>query len=97
MPVSVVHPLELRLWTASAFGAGSQRLRRTDLDVREGSRYATLMDLGSDGRLTAALEPFLHQLHATGHFRGGIVGFTPAYLVDAVRPSASKTAAMVMV
>ena len=55
------------------------------------------MDLGSDGRLTAALEPFLHQLHATGHFRGGIVGFTPAYLVDAVRPSASKTAAMVMV
>ncbi len=44
------------------------------------SRYATLMDLGSDGRLTAEVEPFVQQLHATGLFRGGVVGFTTAYL-----------------
>lgn len=44
------------------------------------SRYATLMDLGSDGRLTAELEPFVTELHATGRFRGGVVGFTTAYL-----------------
>jgi ubiquinone/menaquinone biosynthesis C-methylase UbiE len=44
------------------------------------SRYATLMDLGSDGRLTAELEPFVTDLHATGRFRDGVVGFTPAYL-----------------
>lgn len=43
------------------------------------SRYATLMDIGSDGRLTEAVEPFLNQLHATGQFRGGVVGFTTAY------------------
>jgi SAM-dependent methyltransferase len=30
------------------------------------SRYAALMDIGSDGRLTEALEPFLRDLHATG-------------------------------
>jgi len=43
------------------------------------SRYATLMDIGSDGRLTEAVEPFLHRLHATGQFRGDVVGFTTAY------------------
>lgn len=43
------------------------------------SRYATLMDIGSDGRLTEAVEPFLHHLHATGQFRGDVVGFTTAY------------------
>lgn len=43
------------------------------------SRYATLMDVGSDGRLTAAIEPFVRQLHQTGHFRAGVVGFTDAY------------------
>ena len=43
------------------------------------SRYATLMDIGSDGRLTEAVEPFLHRLHATGHFRGDVVGFTTGY------------------
>jgi ubiquinone/menaquinone biosynthesis C-methylase UbiE len=43
------------------------------------SRYATLMDIGSDGRLTEEVEPFLQQLHATGQFRGGVVGFTTAY------------------
>jgi ubiquinone/menaquinone biosynthesis C-methylase UbiE len=43
------------------------------------SRYATLMDVGSDGRLTENLEPFVGQLHATGQFRGGVVGFTNAY------------------
>jgi len=44
------------------------------------SRHATLMDLGSDGRLTAELEPFVTELHATGRFHGGVVGFTTAYL-----------------
>ena len=44
------------------------------------SRFATLMDIGSDGRLTEAVEPFLHRLHATGQFRGDVVGFTTAYL-----------------
>lgn len=44
------------------------------------SRYATLMDLGSDGRLTEAVEPFLQRLHATGRFQAGVVGFTTAYL-----------------
>ena len=44
------------------------------------SRYATLMDLGSDGRLTAELEPLVADLHATGRFQGGVVGFTTAYL-----------------
>lgn len=44
------------------------------------SRYATLMDLASDGRLTAQVEPFVRDLHATGIFRGGVVGFTTAYL-----------------
>lgn len=43
------------------------------------SRYATLMDIGSDGRLTEAAEPFVHQLHRTGEFRGDAVGFTTAY------------------
>ncbi len=43
------------------------------------SRYATLMDIGSDGRLTEAVEPFLHRLHTTGQFRGDVVGFTTAY------------------
>jgi len=43
------------------------------------SRFATLMDIGSDGRLTEAVEPFLHRLHATGQFRGDVVGFTTAY------------------
>ncbi len=43
------------------------------------SRYATLMDIGSDGRLTETVEPFLHHLHATGQFRGDVVGFTTAY------------------
>ena len=43
------------------------------------SRYATLMDIGSDGRLTEAVEPFLHRLHATGQFRGDVVGFATAY------------------
>ncbi len=43
------------------------------------SRYATLMDLGSDGRLSETVEPFLRHLHATGEFRGGVVGFTNAY------------------
>jgi ubiquinone/menaquinone biosynthesis C-methylase UbiE len=43
------------------------------------SRYATLMDIGSDGRLTEAVEPFLHRLHATGQFCGDVVGFTTAY------------------
>ena len=43
------------------------------------SRYATLMDIGSDGRLTQAVEPFLEHLHATGEFQGGVVGFTTAY------------------
>jgi ubiquinone/menaquinone biosynthesis C-methylase UbiE len=43
------------------------------------SRYAALMDIGSDGRLTEALEPFLEHLHATGEFRGGVIGFTNAY------------------
>ncbi len=43
------------------------------------SRYATLMDVGSDGRLTEEVEPFVHRLHASGQFRGGVVGFTTAY------------------
>jgi hypothetical protein len=43
------------------------------------SRYAALMDIGSDGRLSEAVEPFLHHLHATGEFRSGGVGFTSAY------------------
>jgi ubiquinone/menaquinone biosynthesis C-methylase UbiE len=43
------------------------------------SRYATLMDIGSDGRLTAEVEPFLRHLHASGEFRGDVVGFTTAY------------------
>jgi ubiquinone/menaquinone biosynthesis C-methylase UbiE len=43
------------------------------------SRYAALMDVGSDGRLTDAIEPFLRRLHATGQFRGDVVGFTTAY------------------
>jgi len=43
------------------------------------SRYAALMDIGSDGRLSEAVEPFLQHLHATGEFRGGVVGFTSAY------------------
>lgn len=43
------------------------------------SRYATLMDVGSDGRLTEDLEPFVNQLHATGQFRAGVIGFTNAY------------------
>lgn len=43
------------------------------------SRYATLMDVGSDGRLTEDLEPFVSQLHATGQFRAGVIGFTNAY------------------
>lgn len=37
------------------------------------------MDVGSDGRLTEAVEPFLQHLHATGQFRGDVVGFTTAY------------------
>ncbi len=37
------------------------------------------MDIGSDGRLTEAVEPFLHRLHATGQFRGDVVGFATAY------------------
>ncbi len=44
------------------------------------SRYATVMDLGSDGRLIPEVEPFLRHLHATGHFRAGVVGFTTAYM-----------------
>jgi len=44
------------------------------------SRHATLMDIGSDGRLTEAVEPFLRQVHTTGQFRGNVVGFTTAYL-----------------
>jgi ubiquinone/menaquinone biosynthesis C-methylase UbiE len=43
------------------------------------SRYAALMDIGSDGRLTAALEPFVERLHATGQFSRGVIGFTTAY------------------
>jgi ubiquinone/menaquinone biosynthesis C-methylase UbiE len=43
------------------------------------SRYATLMDIGSDGRLTEQTEPFLRRLHETGEFRGDVVGFTTAY------------------
>jgi ubiquinone/menaquinone biosynthesis C-methylase UbiE len=43
------------------------------------SRYATLMDIGSDGRLTERVEPFVRHLHETGEFRGGVVGFTSAY------------------
>lgn len=43
------------------------------------SRYATLMDIGSDGRLTQDAEPFIRQLHATGEFNGDVVGFTTAY------------------
>jgi ubiquinone/menaquinone biosynthesis C-methylase UbiE len=43
------------------------------------SRYATLMDIGSDGRLTEHTEPFLRRLHQTGEFRGDVVGFTTAY------------------
>jgi ubiquinone/menaquinone biosynthesis C-methylase UbiE len=39
------------------------------------SRYATLMDIGSDGRLTPDLEPFVRRLHATGEFGGGVLGF----------------------
>jgi ubiquinone/menaquinone biosynthesis C-methylase UbiE len=64
-----------------------QALREARRVVRAGapviaagiSRYATLMDIGSDGRLTAAVEPFLHELHGTGVFRGGVAGFTTAY------------------
>lgn len=44
------------------------------------SRHACLMDLGVDGRLTAEVEPFLEDLRETGRFRGGVVGFTTAYL-----------------
>ena len=40
---------------------------------------ATVLDIGSDGRLTEAVEPFLHRLHATGQFCGDVVGFTTAY------------------
>ncbi|GAB2464356.1 class I SAM-dependent methyltransferase [Jatrophihabitans fulvus] len=43
------------------------------------SRYAALLDLGSDGRLTSDLEPFLRELLATGRFRAGVVDFTEAY------------------
>jgi ubiquinone/menaquinone biosynthesis C-methylase UbiE len=44
------------------------------------SRHACVMDLGADGRLTAEIEPFLENVDATGQFRGGVVGFTTAYL-----------------
>ena len=59
----------------------ARRVARSDAPIVAASisRYATLMDIGSDGRLTQAVEPFLHQLHATGQFRGGVVGFTTAY------------------
>jgi ubiquinone/menaquinone biosynthesis C-methylase UbiE len=43
------------------------------------SRYATVLDIGSDGRLTEDIEPFVRHLHATGEFRGDVVGFTTAY------------------
>ncbi len=43
------------------------------------SRYATLMDIGSDGRLTETVEPFVQRLHATGQFEDDVVGFTTAY------------------
>lgn len=43
------------------------------------SRYATLMDIGSDGRLTDHLEPFVRRLHMTGEFSGGVVGFTSCH------------------
>ncbi len=42
-------------------------------------RYATLLDVGSDGRLTEEIELFVRELHATGRFRGDVVGFTDAY------------------
>jgi ubiquinone/menaquinone biosynthesis C-methylase UbiE len=43
------------------------------------SRYTALMDIGSDGRLTEDLEPFLLRIHETGEFRGDVIGFTTAY------------------
>jgi ubiquinone/menaquinone biosynthesis C-methylase UbiE len=43
------------------------------------SRYAALMDVGSEGRLTEQLEPFIRRLHETGEFRGNAIGFTTAY------------------
>jgi ubiquinone/menaquinone biosynthesis C-methylase UbiE len=43
------------------------------------SRYATLMEIGSDGRLTELTEPFVRRLHQTGQFRGDTIGFTTAY------------------
>ena len=43
------------------------------------SRYATLLDIGSDGRLTEDVEPFIRRLHATGEFLGDVIGFTTAY------------------
>lgn len=60
----------------------AQRVARAGAPVLAAgiSRYATLMDLGSDGRLTAELESFVLDLHASGRFRGGVVGFTTAYL-----------------
>ena len=58
------------------------------------SRYATLMDIGSDGRLTEAVEPFLHRLHATGQFCGDVVGFTTAYFPHLPRPAWRRTWSM---
>ncbi|MGH2863059.1 MAG: hypothetical protein ACRDLT_16385 [Solirubrobacteraceae bacterium] len=43
------------------------------------SRYATLMDIGSDGRLTEDVEPFVRRLHESGEFRGDAIGFSTAY------------------
>ena len=59
----------------------ARRVARTAAPVLAAgiSRYATLMDIGSDGRLTAEIEPFLQHVHASGQFRGDVVGFTTAY------------------
>lgn len=43
------------------------------------SRYAALMEIGTDGRLTEEVEPFLRHLHATGEFGAGVVGFTACH------------------
>lgn len=57
------------------------------------SRHATLMDIGTDGRLTEELEPFLRHLHATGEFAADVVGFTACHFHTPDELSGEVTAA----
>lgn len=56
------------------------------------SRYLSLLELGSDGRLTAAMQPPVAEVVATGRYDGH-AGFVPAHFHTAAELSAELTAA----